>query len=350
MHKLSSFSQARQQVKRFLFFAECILVRGALRGIIYDLNRCNYRFVPNELINLIDSFEGKTINDVYEFYGEDNKSVIDEYFIMLEDEEFIFWVDEDDIPLFPKLNLEWDYPAHITNAIIDIDEKLNIPFEKVFRELTDLGCKYIQIRSYDVFSLSFWNEILGLLNKSSISCVEVFTKYSDDISIEEVKGLFTDHLRLAAFVIHSSPEYVLSEIEEKSKKRIVFVKDDLKSNMNKNQNHSGYFSVNILLFTEAQKHHSYFNRKVSFDVNGEIKNCPSLSTSFGNINEVSINKVLKKDGFKRLWNIEKDETLICKDCEFRYMCVDTREPFKNADGFYYHKQPCSYDPYTAKWK
>jgi len=349
MHRLNTFNELEQPLKCFLLFAQCIAVKGARQGVIYDLNRSTYQPVPNDIIGFIENFEGKTIKEIYGSFSEEDLRIVKEYINILEDKEFIFWVDQEDIQLFPKLNLDWDYPAQISNAIIDIDEHSKMPFEKVINELIDLGCKHLLIRSYCAQKIDYWEKILNFIKESPISSIEFYTKYDTAIQQKEIQQLFQNHLRLQTFVIHSSSDYNLIEIESEAEKKILFVKDDLLVNRTKNLNHPSYFNTSTSLFTEAHHHHSYFNRKVVIDENGEIKNCSSLSKSFGNINEISIAEVIQQEGFKSLWDVKKDNTLICKDCEFRYMCMDMREPLKNSEGMFYHQQACNYDPYTARW-
>ena len=48
--------------------------------------------------------------------------------------------------------------------------------------------------------------------------------------------------------------------------------------------------------------------------------------------------------------MKKDETDVCKDCEFRHMCVDNRLPYERSPNEWYHKIECNYNPYIAKWE
>ena len=41
---------------------------------------------------------------------------------------------------------------------------------------------------------------------------------------------------------------------------------------------------------------------------------------------------------------------MCKDCEFRNICVDIRVPYKRVENEWYHKSECNYNPYISKWK
>ncbi|MFT6810576.1 MAG: SPASM domain peptide maturase of grasp-with-spasm system [Saprospiraceae bacterium] len=89
---------------------------------------------------------------------------------------------------------------------------------------------------------------------------------------------------------------------------------------------------------------------------GEIKNCPSMSESYGNIKDTSLAEAIEKPGFKKYWNINKDQIAVCKDCEFRYICTDCRaytdDPYDlSGEEGTNHSKPlkCGYDPYTGEW-
>ena len=59
------------------------------------------------------------------------------------------------------------------------------------------------------------------------------------------------------------------------------------------------FEVNIPLFTEAQLHNTCLNRKISIDVDGNIKNCPSMAQSFGDIRDTTLQEALDHPDFKK---------------------------------------------------
>jgi radical SAM protein with 4Fe4S-binding SPASM domain len=75
-----------------------------------------------------------------------------------------------------------------------------------------------------------------------------------------------------------------------------------------------------------------------------------MSEHFGHINEVSLMEVLIKKDFSVLWGITKDDILICKDCEFRYMCTDCRAHIQDKNNVTSKPINCEYDPYTALWR
>lgn len=71
--------------------------------------------------------------------------------------------------------------------------------------------------------------------------------------------------------------------------------------------------------------------------------------SFGHINKTSLKNVSLKDEFINLWSINKDQVLVCKDCEFRHICTDCRAYLKDPSDLYSKPLKCNYDPYTAQW-
>jgi len=78
------------------------------------------------------------------------------------------------------------------------------------------------------------------------------------------------------------------------------------------------------------------NRNVPFELPREIKN--------------KIKSFLKKNNFKKYWNITKDQIETCKDCEFRYVCTDCRAYLKNPSSMFSKPLKCGYNPYKGIWE
>ena len=72
--------------------------------------------------------------------------------------------------------------------------------------------------------------------------------------------------------------------------------------------------------------------------------------SFGNIKESTLAEALNHPGFKKHWNITKDQVAVCKDCEFRYICTDCRAYLEKPDDQYSKPLKCGYNPYTNTWE
>jgi SPASM domain peptide maturase of grasp-with-spasm system len=112
---------------------------------------------------------------------------------------------------------------------------------------------------------------------------------------------------------------------------------------------SDFFSLDILTYTESLHHNSCLNRKISIDAEGNIKNCPSMKESFGNIRDTTLAEAIEKPGFKKYWDINKDKIHVCKDCEFRYICTDCRAYVEDPEDIFSKPLKCGYNPYTGEW-
>ena len=114
------------------------------------------------------------------------------------------------------------------------------------------------------------------------------------------------------------------------------------------------FNIDRNFFLEAINPNSCLHKKISIDAEGNIRNCPSMPQSFGNIKDTTLEEALNHLDFKKYWNLTKDHIEVCKDCEFRYICTDcrayTERTDENSEGLDISKPlKCGYDPYTGEW-
>jgi len=111
-----------------------------------------------------------------------------------------------------------------------------------------------------------------------------------------------------------------------------------------------YFSPNMLHYTESLRYNTCLHRKIAVDADGNIKNCPSMKNSYGNIRHTTLTEALNHPDFKRYWNISKNKIAVCKDCEFRHVCTDCRAYLENPVDDYSKPLKCGYNPYTCEWE
>ncbi len=91
--------------------------------------------------------------------------------------------------------------------------------------------------------------------------------------------------------------------------------------------------------------------KIVIQKNGDVIPCVFLRNEVvGNINNESLEKILKTPKIREMWNITKDNVQICSDCEYRYICKDCRALSKSVyskDNFPFPR--CTYNPYLGEW-
>jgi SPASM domain peptide maturase of grasp-with-spasm system len=333
--------------KHLKLLANCIPVSGAVRSTLCDLNRNRYYIIPNDLSDFLRENEGTTLEEIIEKYGDDNKETILEYINFLENSEMIFWCDKDEIELFPKLNLDWDYPSHVTNAIIDLDSESSFSAASILEQLESLSCFFVQFRSYNKRSLQFWDEIFKPTLNSKFKGFEIYTKYDSSLTWDRLNIFLKTHYRVKIFTVFGSPTSCIQK--EGFHSAAVYVTQNIDNETHCGQIHPSYFSVNASMFSESQKFNSCLNRKISIDKNGYIKNCPSMNENYGHINETTLAQAIKNPTFEKYADINKDQIDTCKSCEFRYICTDCRAYLQNQNNLFSKPLKCKYDPFTTHW-
>lgn len=334
----------------FKQFADCICVQGVVRSVIYDLGRSDFKFVPNEIYDILTHHNTKTVDEIKSVYHREYDDRIDEYFDFLLENEFVFYCSKEELDLFPPISTEYDIPALISNAIIDTNLHSNHDYEDIFNQLTALHCRFIQLRFYTEITLSHLKGILNRILNKGIRGVDVILPLSDDFNKKNIEEIIFE-FPVVKLEFHSVDEQILKNTDLQSKYNIpvLFTKEKVTD-----ATHCGvvspiYFQVNKDLFLESQHFNSCLYKKISIDVNGNIRNCPSLPISYGNVKGTSLLDVINSERFKKVWSISKDKINVCKFCEFRYMCTDCRAYVTDLEDEYSKPLKCNYDPFTGKW-
>ena len=133
----------------FSLYSTLIPAKGFERSVLCDLEKEEYVLIPNGLFDILNKFNGCSLKSVKRHYKNEFDETIDAYFEFLEKEEYIFFTDTPQY--FPKMDLRWEEPFTITNAIIDIGSvstALNWSF--IIQEFEKLGCKHIRFGVFQI--------------------------------------------------------------------------------------------------------------------------------------------------------------------------------------------------------
>ena len=335
-------------IQSIRLFAHCIPVQGSSRSIICDLQRNTYDLIPNDLFNILIKYQHRNLQDIKSNYNNLYDEIIEEYFQFLEQKEYIFYSNRSHC--FPDLDLQWDEPSVITNAIIDLHNTDIIDWNCLINELEYLGCKFLQIRCFEIIPLFFLDNILQKFNNKKVLSIEIFIKYQEIFNTDKLKELCETHPRVVRLYCHSAPKTEILHTSPNGLGNIYTIKNAITSNQHCGVINENYFNINIKTFTEAQKHNTCLNRKISIDTEGYIRNCPSMKEHYGNIKDTTLQEALEHPDFKKYWFINKDQISVCKDCEFRYICTDCRAYIENPEDMYSKPLKCGYNPYTCEWE
>ncbi|MFD2286169.1 grasp-with-spasm system SPASM domain peptide maturase [Pedobacter petrophilus] len=332
-------------------FANCLLVKGANRSLICDLQLNKSYPISNGVYDILSFLKEHAIEDCIDKYGLVNEEAILSYVDFILYKELGFKDDRILEELAP-LNLSWDNFSDITNVIIEYNENLNYDCQFI-KQLFNLNVSGLEIRCYHSPNLEKLGAFLETFNGTVLNHIKLILPYSSDLNIKVLEKLIKKNLRIKNFLIHSAPSDTTFKVYKDSVQVIHFAQA-INNCLFCGMIRSAYFTTNIELFTESQHHNTCLNRKLSITGDGLIKNCPSMQESYGNMLETELDNVLADKDFRKYWNLKKDDVAVCKECEFRYVCTDcrafTEQTKKNNEGLDISKPlKCGYNPYTNQW-
>lgn len=323
------------------------VTRGAGRGLISDSSQKSCFTVPLSMIDFLDAVELKSENEVFNVFLDEQPEVIRAYLDFLIEKEIVFFCDNlQEAERFPAMDMTWKYPAEIANGVVEVSSVINI--ETFLRSKAGLHIPYIQYNlTCDVKDISVLAHLVDKVLLDDVKGVQLYFDNKNAISEQELIVLCNEKSRIETIVAFNSHfEKNLSSLSS----RIIFVKQPFPDNSQCGLVDQSYFNLQLPHYTESLVHNTCLNRKISIDVDGNIKNCPSMKESFGNIKDTKLEEVINKPGFQKYWNITKDEITKCKDCEFRHVCTDCRAYLQNPDDVYSAPLKCGYDPYNCQWE
>lgn len=340
----------------FKLYANCKITRGVKRSLISDLQRFKSDFIPNDMIYVVDELHKKeTVDNIKNKFGQENKSIIESYLNFLINNEYGLLLSKDAFDAFPDIDNTYEYYGKITNAILEISSEKNLNnYGKFIEELSQMGCKSIFFVFYDSLSINAYKDLSQLIYNTKINSIQLLSKYHDGINRKNFQKINESLEFIVKHVFHSSPENKIIQFNKAHHFEVEYTKIKMKDFRFCGVVSKRFFGINLNKFVEAQSHNSCLNQKISIDVDGNIKNCPSMPNSYGNINDTTLEEAINKPRFKQYWNVTKDEIAVCRDCEFRHVCTDCRAYTERSEvdieGLDLSKPlKCGYNPYTNEW-
>jgi SPASM domain peptide maturase of grasp-with-spasm system len=331
----------------FKLYACCVPVRGARRSTVCDLQRGTWRLIPNGLYEILTAHKDRPLGEIKAAYGHAHDATIDQYFASLAQDELGFWCD--DPAAFPDIDLTWEAPEPVSNAIVDVDADSAHDFASIFAQLDALGCRALQLRVFCALPLAALERVLRPTDRGRLRGIELVVRHTPEYDDAALLRLVRAFPRVYRVTVHSAPES--RAVEAAGDVRIAYRAQSVDSETHCGEVHAAYFAPTVDGFAEALGHNSCLNRKLSVDQRGEIRNCPSLPDSYGNAATTPLRAAVERPEFRRLWSVTKDQVETCRDCEFRYVCTDCRAYVEASTegGAYPKPAKCAYDPYAARW-
>lgn len=325
----------------FSFYASCLVVQGYNLAAIYDLQGNKFFHVPKDLLKTISNGNLVGLGKQLAQLTEHDALIFRQYLDYLLIERLGFICKADDLYRFPPISMDWHHFSKITNATILFSNSISLI--KIFKKLVDLGCYHFVVYIESLSSLELFYEINSFLNSVPVKSISVRINHHS-FQIIELSKILENSIVIESVIIYNTSNEINSGK--------VFLKKGTMDLKKRRPESVSSFRCNINLYTESISFNTYFNRKVHVTKLGEIKNSKETKVSFGNIfdSKIKLKKIISKAEFQKYWLVHKEICDVCKDCEFRHMCVDNRIPHQRKDGSWYHKEECYYNPYINKWQ
>lgn len=329
------------------------VVSGFNRSLIFDTQLGNVAFIPNDLYQILEECGGFKTATIFREFGSENRLVIQEYIDFLFSKKFAFSCESKiEFDSFPRINETFDLPYEISYLIVDI-ENVNNFNKSIINEVIANNITYVQFRFrtriiYSEFVL-FLN-YLKMLNDSFVNEISIVIEYDEDIYKFLRGNTFIVNKYIDVLFYSSATDGEKETLDNLSYK---FVKKKLNLPFCCGVVNKANFVFNEIFLSESCSFNTCLNRKISIDVDGNIKNCPSMNEHFGNISNTSLREVILNKDFKKYWNVSKNSIEVCKDCEFRHVCTDCRAYTERThfEGEMDLSKPlkCGYNPYSNVW-
>lgn len=313
---------------KYILSADCIPVKGYLRSIIIDLGRNKYFYIPNHLNELLA--DEKQIDNLINEMGEEG--VYKDYFKFLVDNEILLKVPEAHKHLFPKISESWEHYAPIMRCYYEVCPEYNI---EILKKLEESDLFELNI----IATFENLNLVIDSLADFYFQTVNIYID-NDCNDIIEIKEYLQKHPDYYFFMKNS----IVKENQNKDFGNLFFVNSFPYEESIKQKS----FHVTISLYTESIKHNSYYNGTI-FIRGGNILNTWNGLKHKGIFLDYELSNIHKDSYFKNLWNVSKDMITVCKDCEYRNICIDNRV-IHNRVGYYYFEKDCNYNPFISKWR
>lgn len=329
--------------KKIYLYANCLPVKGAKNAIICDLHRGTIFEIDHIFYDIVTQHGEKTVREIIQFYGEVFFDEIVAYLEELMKLELILLVDSKEGLI--DLPLEYDSSSIIENMILEYGDYFYEYSATFIEQLKELRTSHIEIRFYEDIEDEKLIHCLDLFHNTYVKGINILIQNK---SLDVLRNLLRTYGRLAHICVFNATEKQISQANPDE--RISFLTQNIQDNSCCGVIQQGAFFPNIPNFTESLQFNSCLNRKMSISRNGEIKNCPSMKLSFGNIEKVDLVEVAKLKKFQKLWNVSKDLIKVCRDCEYRNVCIDCRAYTEDPEDIFSKPLKCGYNPYKGKWE
>ena len=270
-------------------------------------------------------------------FSDETKLIYTEYLSYLLFKEVLSEVSTEAWVGVRQLELSWDYPGAIMDAVIECKGSSRLQLKELLDDLCTLGCRHA-LFLIDEDVLIGAQEVMSAISESALRSCDIFLKCKEETWKEVVDLLHGDARVLTVRRLQLEPN-----TEDLDWAQLFDGSPKLASMVNE-----------LRFYCEARLFNPAFNRRIWVTASGL---CYSGRPTVGNgfpVTAISRNDegilVFAQPEWTMLSSINKDQIEVCKDCEFRHCCYDTRIPVRCTSSGWRYTSECNYNPYICKWK
>lgn len=333
------------------FCFEYSLIKGVTKSLIYNRLNSTYVVIDCLLTNILIDFFTSNID----IKLLDNNKVNFLKYLQNANICFLSEIKDNNYLIQAKQTKSNKITTIIGNSIIEFSD-ISI-FKECIEQLNKLLIFNVEIRINFVPKLNEIIKIIRILNTEEFNYVSIvfsptYVFSLSNLMINRVLSIINSKINfyIDFYISNTSKlENILSFKTFKTTKINIIVIEDLICNLSCGKVNSKYFNFSNDFIKRSLNLNSCLHHKISIDAEGNIKNCPSMTESFGNIRDTTLAEAIEKPGFKKYWDINKDKIHVCKDCEYRYICTDCRAYVEDPEDILSKPLKCGYNPYTGEW-
>lgn len=316
-------------------FEDIFITDGFNRSLLMDVTRGKYYLIPKMWSKIISHFNKNIlVEDIALYLQRPGLLEVGKLYRFLTEKELVFDISEDLLQYFPKIKEEYETPSLLDDIFITISLS-NIDFLSIL-------CDSSIFKSGNIFTFRLFveDEVLlkqehklnQIINKLPLSSLLII------VLNESLKSKMSSLLKKKNVVITclEMPIGVFFFQEEVYKDRYPLISIDMPQIMG-SKSHNMYYHKSVFITSEGYISNSF---EFSMRTKVHLKDIITDGKKFEDL--------IAKPFFKRLGNIPLSKVEICKDCEFRRVCIDCRVP--RLSGNYWQKEDCLYNPFISKWK
>lgn len=289
------------------------VVKGYNRLLIYDFGREDYLFLPLNYIRYFD--EDCRLTDY---------AIIDNEFIdFLSKYDYTFKIPQGLFDNIIYTHHHREEPFNVFMAFINCVNN-NINFYLIIEKLQQLLTKNLVLHFDGLFPQDKIHEFIkSTLNLGFVSISVLLENIENEIIKEDLQNLYPN---------------------------INFIDFNVFNKLDSDY-HIPNFLIDYLYYQYAIQHNGVYYRSLFFINENTFQFSPEKNNEFSTKQlEIDFLHRAESKELTTLWHVNKDKVEVCKECEFRYMCVDYRQPVQRKDKTWYYASECIYNPYISKWK